>query len=476
MRISTGMIFDAGVNSINRQTASLLHLQQQVSSGRRILSPSDDPVAAARALEVTQSQRVVAQFSVNHNNATSSLGLEEAQLTSATEIIARVRELTVQAGNTALSSSDRKAIAFELRARFDEMQGLANATDGSGQYIFSGYMGATKPFGGSVDNILDGNKMQYFGDDGQRLLQISPSRFLEVSDSGNDVFMRVRNGNGYFTTSYPTDPAKDGAITNTGSAIIDAGSVTDPTQWNNEWSANQPMEGVRARFYVDDFPGSPIPPATYYDLVRLDSSTNPATEISLLDGVTARVDPTTSAELTTLRRYTPGQPVMLRSQGAENAFDFGANFTIEGTPKTGDSFDIKASTSQSVFETVAKLIGGLERMLERTSDPNNPNALPDSSNGMARLSMDVGAALTNLDQATDNILRVRAAIGSRMGEIESVSSVNEDLNLQYQQTLSDLQDLDYAQSITDLMRKQTDLQAAQQSFARVSQLSLFNYL
>jgi flagellar hook-associated protein 3 FlgL len=54
--------------------------------------------------------------------------------------------------------------------------------------------------------------------------------------------------------------------------------------------------------------------------------------------------------------------------------------------------------------------------------------------------------------------------------------VNEDLTLQYQQTLSQLQDLDYAKTISDLTRKQTDLQAAQQAFVRVSQLSLFNYL
>jgi flagellar hook-associated protein 3 FlgL len=63
-----------------------------------------------------------------------------------------------------------------------------------------------------------------------------------------------------------------------------------------------------------------------------------------------------------------------------------------------------------------------------------------------------------------------------MGEIDSLSSVNEDLSLQYQQTLSQLQDLDYAKAISDLTRKQTDLQAAQQSFVRMSQLSLFNYL
>ena len=74
MRVSTGMIFDAGVASINRQTASLLNVQQQVASGRRILRPSDDPVAAARALEVTQASDVVAQFKRNQDVATSALG------------------------------------------------------------------------------------------------------------------------------------------------------------------------------------------------------------------------------------------------------------------------------------------------------------------------------------------------------------------------------------------------------------------
>jgi len=156
MRISTGMIFDAGVASINRQTSSLLYLQQQVANGRRILKPSDDPVAAARALEVRQSRDVMAQFKTNHNNANSALGLAEAQLTSSTDLITRVRELAVQAGNTSLSANDRQSIAFELRARFSELTGIANATDGNGQYLFSGFMGSTKPFGGTVEDILAG--------------------------------------------------------------------------------------------------------------------------------------------------------------------------------------------------------------------------------------------------------------------------------------------------------------------------------
>jgi flagellar hook-associated protein 3 FlgL len=63
-----------------------------------------------------------------------------------------------------------------------------------------------------------------------------------------------------------------------------------------------------------------------------------------------------------------------------------------------------------------------------------------------------------------------------MNEIESLGSLNDDVNLQYQQTLSQLQDLDYAKSYSDLTRMQVDLEAAQKSFTRISQLSLFNYL
>jgi flagellar hook-associated protein 3 FlgL len=71
---------------------------------------------------------------------------------------------------------------------------------------------------------------------------------------------------------------------------------------------------------------------------------------------------------------------------------------------------------------------------------------------------------------------VRAQVGSRMNENESLGNLNEDLSLQYQQTLAQLQDLDYAKAIADLTRKQTDLEAAQRSFVNISQLSLFNYL
>ena len=438
MRVSSGMIFDAGVASINRQTASLLHLQQQVASNRRILAPSDDPVAAARALEVTQASDVAAQFKQNQNYANSALGLEEVHLGSAGDILARVRELAVQAGNTSLAASDRKAIASELRARFEEVLGVANATDGTGNHIFAGFMSAATPFGGTVESILSGAEIGYAGDDGQRKLQLSPTRFLEVSDSGSEVFKRVRNGNGYFATGY--------AAGNTGTGVVDSGNITDPAKWNALVARN-----FSINFSVDN---AAVPPVTYYDIVDTASGNSKLTGL-------APVLPPTAA--TGQRVYQSGQPIILKNQGIEPAFDFGGSVLITGAPADNDGFSIAPSSSQSVFATLAHLIGALEA----------PGGTPAAN---AKLGSEIGFALTNLDQSTDNILRVRAQVGSRMNEIESLGKLNEDLDLQYQQTLSDLQDLDYARAISDLTRKQTDLQAAQQSFVKISQLSLFNYL
>jgi flagellar hook-associated protein 3 FlgL len=399
MRIATSMIFDAGVASINRQWSQLQHLQQQVASGRRLLAPSDDPVAAARALEVTQSRDILTQYATNQQNANSALGLAEAQMSSLNGMFARLKELTVQAGNSTLTETDRKSIAFELRVRFDELLGIANAADGQGQYLFSGFMGATKPFAGTVEGGV-----MYAGDDGQRKLQVSATRMLEVSDSGRDIFERIRNGNGTFVTRY--------AVGNVGTGVIDGGSVV-------------------GNFVADTYTISFAPSAGGLDY--------------------------------TVTGATSG-PVATGTYRSGDAISFnGASVVITGSPAAGDTFTVSPSESQSVFATLGRLILALESSASQPADA-------------AKYANEIGFALRDLDQANDNFLRVRALIGSRMNELESLGNVNQDLQLQYQQTLSNLQDLDYAKAISDLTRKQTDLQAAQQSFARISQLSLFDYL
>lgn len=446
MRVSTSMVFETGVRSINAQTSKLLHLQQQVSTGRRIVTPSDDPVAAARALDLTQASDVVAQFGRNRDNAQSSLSLEETQLTGIGEIIARVRELGIQGGNSTLTQPNRKAITEELRARFNELMGYANARDGNGKYLFSGYMGDTRPFAGAVETGA-----QYFGDDGQRQLQVSPSRVVEISDAGKDIFQRIPDGNGTFVTGVDSG--------NTGTAVIDGGAVTDPTQWADLANSGRSYE---VRFWVDSDRQLNDEVKTYYDLVDV---TDPGNPVSVNTGAAPDSDPA-SGGFSFSGEYASGHAILLQRQGDSGvppAVDLGANVIISGEPESGDAFTIVPSTTQDIFDTVRTLILDMEE----------PSANKEQN---ALLANRIGFALTNLDQAEQNILRVRAQVGARLAEVESLQSIGEDTQIQYQQAISNLQDLDYAKAFSDLTRKQTDLQAAQQSFVQISRLSLFNYL
>ncbi len=421
MRISTSAIYDAGIAAMQEQTQKLMQVQQQIASGRRILTPADDPVAAARVLEVSQSQSLNQQYATNSAAASDSLALEESVLGSISGLLQDVRDVVVGAGNATLNQSDRAILASALRGRYQELLGLANGTDGSGQYLFSGYQGGIRPFSESAPG-----KVVYSGDQGQRLIQVSPSRQIAVSDAGVDVFQRIASGNGTF--------AAQAVATNGGSGVIDAGTIIDPAKWN--------AAGNNKDFTVKFSVSGGI---TTYDII------DNVTGNSLLTGLAPAAAPYP-------RAYMSGSNIDL-SQAGPPAFDYGAQVSISGAPADGDSFTIKASTNQDVFKTINDLVQLLQ---------NSP--------GGAALTNGLASVQSNLDNAMENVLTVRTSTGARLKELDSVKSAGDDRALLYSQTLSGLQDLDYAKAASELAQQQLNLEAAQKSFAKVAGLSLFNYI
>jgi len=435
IRVSSNTIFEQGVFNLQQRQSDLVKLQDQIATGRRVRTPADDPVAAARSLEVEQSQAVNEQYSRNGDSAKTSLGLSENALISVTTLIQDVKVLAVNAGDGALSDEGLKALATELRARYQELLGLANSTDGNGQYLFSGYQGATQPFA----EIAPG-QVRYAGDQGARLIQISASRQLAVSDSGSDIFQAIRNGNGTFVTA--------AAATNTGAGIVSPGNVVNQSAWD----APANPRDFTVVFAVDS---STVPPTTTYDIVDNVSG------LSLTTGAAPGPGPY-------LRTYTDGGAIDLSRQVPPDtnpiSFDFGAQLTIQGEPADGDSFTVQASTNQDLFQTIYDLITTLE-----TTGGSGATSKTQLVNGL-------NTALSNLDNSLDNVLRVRAAIGSRLQEVDATQASQGDLVLQYQTTLSGLRDLDFTQAISDLTQQQIILEAAQKSFVGVQRLSLFDYL
>ncbi|MEO8991476.1 MAG: flagellar hook-associated protein FlgL [Nitrosospira sp.] len=192
MRVSSNTSYELGIAAINRQQTAQVKALQQISSGQRALTPSDDPAAYVRALEVSQADSANMQYAINRQNAAASFGVLEGTLGDMTNLLQNAQGLAIYAVNGTLADSERNAIATELRGNLDELQDLANRTDGNGQYLFSGFQGATKPF------IDTGSGIQYKGDEGIRNIQASSSRQLAMNESGRDVFERIRaDGGGY---------------------------------------------------------------------------------------------------------------------------------------------------------------------------------------------------------------------------------------------------------------------------------------
>lgn len=179
MRISTQMIFDSGAARMGDMQTALNRTREQVASGRRMLAPSDDPVSAARAVEVTQAQALNERLAVNRQRATAGLSEAEGVLASVTELIQNVKVTVIAAGNGLLDDSSRAGMATGLQAQYDLLLGYANSRDASGNYIFSGFSTDTPAFDAAG---------AYQGDGGKRLLQVDSARQMEMNIPGNDVF------------------------------------------------------------------------------------------------------------------------------------------------------------------------------------------------------------------------------------------------------------------------------------------------
>ena len=441
MRVSTNNIFALGTASITERQADLVKLQQQLSTGKRILTPSDDPVASAQILEVTQSRDRNSQFMLNGNDANSAVAMSETSLQSVVNLLQNVKQLAVNAGNPTLALNERSILQSELQARYQELLGLANSTDGSGLYLFSGYQGTTRPFEEVAPGVV-----AYFGDQGQRQIQISPSRALPVSDSGRDIFQRIKEGNGSFVTEPPSSPL------NTGTGIISPGSVLDPVKWKTAGQNGLPAN-FSLNFHVDN---AVIPAVTTYDIV--DNTAAPAT--SLLTGAAPAAGPY-------VRVYQPNATIELKKLPtdpvAAPAFDYGAQLSIEGAPATGDTFTVRASKDVQLFDTLTNL--GNTLLSNKTSSTQ-------AAEYQNRLNM----VMQGLDNALTNITSIQADIGARMNEIDSVNDSQSDLNLQYNTQLKDLGALDYAKAISDFSLTQTYLEAAQKTFMQTQKLSLFDQI
>lgn len=303
MRISTNTMYQSGISKISNLQSEQVKLQEQISTGRRIATPSEDPVAAARALDISHAQSINDKFADTRQTAQLKLNTLESNLTSITDMLISTQSSLIAAGNGSYSDLERQFIATDLKGTLEAMIALANTKDASGNYLYAGFKTDTAPF------VANASGASYVGDSNAQLLQVDTQRQMAVNVTGDSVFQA--GGNDIF--------------------------------------------------------------ATLSNLVTiLNIPLTPATQAAFSAGIATGID----------------------------------------SMKTG----------------------------------------------------------------LDNVLNVRASIGSKLHELDSLDNAGADRSLQYSKSLSELQDLDYASALSDLSKNQTIMEAAQKSFVAVTSLSLFDFI
>lgn len=416
MRISTNQFYLRNTtNIIDRQSdvnQSILNL----SSGKRVETAGDDVVATNSILNIRQEQALISQYQTNITFAESRLNVEESSISTAEDVMFRVKDLIIQGNSIGNDDTARQAIADELTQRFDELVSLANSRDESGSYVFGGFETETPPF-----EVQSDSSVNYIGDRGERVTNIGPGVQVKTSDSGESVFMKIENNLGDFSPEYNL---------NSGIDNIDRARVTQ-----SEISDRSSYIPV----------GSP-------DDYTINFATMASGEIgvSVFDSSNTQVFPTLPA---TEEAYVAGQEISFN----------GISTTITDTPQDGDSITLTPETDVNVFSVIQDAITWLE-------EPNGVGV------DEAQRQLDIGHILADIDQIQIELGSVRANIGSRLQLADSQSERHLDYNITIETSRSALEDLDLVSAISIFEQQKLSLQASQTAFSQVQDLSLLNFI
>lgn len=412
MRLSTLNMHMMAMNNMLLVQSRVGKLVEQISTGKRILSPSDDVVGSSKANLLNMNNKALAMYQRNNTIAENKLSLTEDVLTQINDTLLRVDELQKQAMNGALKQEDKLIIAGELETRLQDLIGLANSKDSEGKYLFSGFKNDTQAY------VKNGDAVSFQGDQGQRLSQIGSSLYVPINFSGFEVFEDVFNGNGTFVTS-------DGVVNNTGSGVISTGNIFDKNAYVPEnYTINFVTNGSSELAYevVGSMSGQLIPPLP-------------------------------AASPTDAPAFKAGDSIKFN----------GIEISITGEPDVGDDFSIEPSTRQNIFTSLQQMIDALK------SPDSNSNQHANYINQMDR-------AAVALNQGSEQVLLMITKVGTHSETLDRQKLVNEDLKIHNDKTLGMIQDIDPAEAISKMTMEMTSLQTAQASFAKVMQLSLFNYI
>lgn len=364
MRVSTTQIFNQNINSILKQQSNSASILEQLSSGKKVNTSADDPVAANGIDNLNQQNALIDQYMRNIDYATHRLSLAETKLGAAEEMAMSMRDQMLNAVNGSLSQSERQMIADEMKDTLEEMLNIANTRDEAGNYLFAGFKTDTVPF------VADGSgEYSYQGDDGRRDAAVANGVVVSTNIPGDQAFV-FPNAVGDYSVNYlagqqgefEVDSAK---ITNAGSHIED------------DYSFN----------FIDNGSG----------------------------GVNLEVRDSSNALVTSVNNFDSANPVSFN----------GIEVKLSGTPQAGDSVQITPESEINLFDNFTDAIALLESEEINTPEGKAQLAqlLNNTDSGLNQISIargETGNSLKSFDSYASRHEEEKLANASALSLLEDL--------------------------------------------------------
>ncbi|MEZ5975002.1 MAG: flagellar hook-associated protein FlgL [Planctomycetota bacterium] len=462
--------FDQISAGIRRNLLALVRAQEQVSTGKRILRPSDDGVGTAISMSLTRQRSGVEAHLTGVHSVQPVMATSTMELESASDLLAEARSLVLQALNGTMAPSDRAAIADQIDQISDAVLEVANTRFGD-RYLFGGTETAKPPF--VEDNQTQESYVSYRGNNNQQRIRIGKGTTVDLNLPGNQIFGGdqfeslgfsgqtglkagddASSGSGYMRL-YTRTASVTGANV-AGIAMSTAGGTTILG------SHQLAVDGANRTVRLGNGPTKQIPTPAPNNLTLLDG-----------DGSIAVIDFTgwTGAFVTTT---LVGQGEISTDNQTWQPMDvFSSNVEVHDAT-TGNLLHLNARDTRKAGQELVVFKGATNLFDSLRGISADLRAMDDGDNTpeMARLNL----RFEELIDGHERLLSGLGKLGSRHQRLNSTESRLQDLSTQLAGLVSEATDVDISQAVLDLQQAEQTLQLTQATGARLMQQSLLNYL
>ena len=449
-RVGTANMYDNSIRNVSARQTSLVNLQENLTSGKRVVRASDDPVSAAQAERaLTRISRIQTEQRALENQR-NAIAQAESTMGDAIGLVQEARQLMVNAGNGALSSNERATIANQLQSLRDQLTAVANRTDTNGIPLLGALGSAQSPFMGPLNSTPD---YLFAGQAGQTA---SDGVTLPNTLDGDAAFMFDAKRDGSFHA----------AITPGTSTVIVPGATTPSVpamgQPNRALNTSAITVAEGTNFNKNPATGLAYTYSVSFSTVTLDPATNTLSATYNVTSTDPAFVPPAQQTLTPIKIGEKGEfninglpPGM--SMKVTTLPTKAVDGTITLSPANGDTINI--SPQASVFSVIDKAIAEIK-------------AAPNSNVAAQAISQ----ALANVDIGLERMSNIRSYAGELLNRADRITGDQEKRSVQLESDRSRAEDLDMIKGISDFQNQQTGYQAALQTYASVQKLSLFNYI